>query len=71
MITKISELLNTEEKDPLPRKTVKTLDSFNEALNEIRKENPKIIKKVVKKRTRKNNHRISKKQFDNNKSRRR
>jgi hypothetical protein len=70
MITKISELLNTEEKDLLPKKIVKTLDSFNEALNEIRKEKS-IIKEVVKKRTRKNNNRISKKQFNNNKSRRR
>jgi len=71
MITKISELLNIEEKDSLPKKTVKTLDSFNEALNEIRKENTKVIKEVVKKRTRKNNNRISKKQLNNNKSQRR
>ena len=71
MITKISELLNTEEKDPLPKKIVKTLDSFNEALNEIRKEKPKIIKEVIKRRTRKNNHKISRKHPNNNKSRRR
>ena len=71
MITKISELLNTEDKDPLPKKSIKTFDSFNEALHEIRKEKPKIIKEVIKKRKRQNNNRISKKSTNNNKSLRR
>ena len=71
MITKIPELLNTEDKEPLLKKKVKTLDSFNEALHEIRQEDSKFIKEVVKKRTRKNNNRISKKSINNNKLRRR
>ena len=71
MITKISEFLNIEDKDPLPKKSIKTLNSFNEALYEIRKEKPKIIKEVIKKQKCKDNNRVSKKSINNNKSRRR
>ena len=71
MITKISELLNTEDKDPLPKKPIKTIDSFNEVLHEIRKEKPKIIKEVIKRRKCQNKNRISKKSINNNKSQRR
>jgi len=71
MITKISELLNTEDKDPLPKKPIKTINSFNETLHEIRKEIPKTVKEAIKRRKRQNKNRILKKSINNNKSRRR
>jgi hypothetical protein len=60
-----------EEKEPLLKKKVKTLDSFNEALHEIRSENSKINKKIIKRTTKKNNNIVSKKRLNNNKSSRR
>ena len=70
IIKTIKDLLNPEvEVKKSPKKNIETFNSFNEVLQQIRKENP--IKEVKPKRNNINSNKIKKKQSSNYKPRRR
>ena len=70
IIKTIKDLLNPEvEVKKSPKKNIETFNSFNEALQQIRKENP--IKEVKPKRNYINSNKIKKKRSRNYKPRKR